>query len=165
MTMILVLFSDQVNRFSWIPVNDVVMGGYSESELKIEAGLARFTGTVSLENNGGFASVRSELLDLDLQNYSGIVIGARGDGKQYKFTIRTSGSFDGIAYQAKFNTQDGIWLDYTLPFSSFIPTFRGKILKSAEPLNTAKISSFGFMISEKQSGPFSLSIHSVSTYS
>ena len=40
----------------WQPINDQVMGGLSSSGFRLDAaGWAVFEGTVSLQNNGGFA--------------------------------------------------------------------------------------------------------------
>ena len=44
----------------WTIVNDGVMGGVSDGRFRITADQTmEFFGTLSLENNGGFASVRS----------------------------------------------------------------------------------------------------------
>jgi len=47
-------------RDCWI-VNDGVMGGVSQSGLRHDPQGMIFEGQVSLENNGGFASMRSPL--------------------------------------------------------------------------------------------------------
>ena len=45
----------------WQTVNDGVMGGVSEGKFKItDKKTLEFFGTLSLENNGGFASVRTK---------------------------------------------------------------------------------------------------------
>ena len=70
---------------AWNVVNDAVMGGISSSRMvKSENGKAAFIGRVSLENNGGFASVRSPRMQDSLGNFEGIVFRVRGDGKRYK---------------------------------------------------------------------------------
>jgi len=52
-------FSTQTNIKEWRIVNDDVMGGRSNSSLKIsDAGHGHFIGHVSLANNGGFASIQ-----------------------------------------------------------------------------------------------------------
>jgi hypothetical protein len=43
----------------WLPVDDAVMGGVSNSAMRIENGRAVFAALVSLDFGGGFASVRS----------------------------------------------------------------------------------------------------------
>ena len=66
----------------------------------LEDGVGVFRGVVSLENGGGFASVRSEPQDHDLSTFDGLVLKVRGDGKRYRFRLRTSRAFDGVSYQA-----------------------------------------------------------------
>lgn len=52
----------------WQAVNDGVMGGVSDGRFKITAdGTLEFFGTLSLENNGGFASVRTRPMELEVQ--------------------------------------------------------------------------------------------------
>jgi monofunctional biosynthetic peptidoglycan transglycosylase len=45
-----------------------------------------------------------------------------------------------------------------MPFSSFRPTYRGRILNDVPSLNTARICQIGFMIADKQEGSFRLEI-------
>ena len=44
-----------------------------------------------------------------------------------------------------------------------MPTFRGRILTDVPPLNPAKVSSVGFLISDKQKGPFKLEVAWIKT--
>ncbi len=160
----LIDFTGKNDKISWYPINDVIMGGRSESNLQVKEGVARFTGNVSLQNNGGFASVRSESINLNLREFAGISLTARGDGKIYKCNVRTDTAFDGVLYQASFRPQADKWHKYDLPFTSFIATFRGRELDPAPPLDTSRVISIGLMISEKQAGPFSLEIREISAY-
>src|SRR5690606_39501342 len=57
----------------------------------VNEGIAVFQGTLSLENNGGFASVRSGAIEQDLGKTHGVVVRVRGDGKTYQFRIWTTG--------------------------------------------------------------------------
>ena len=54
-------FSDEAHVAPFAPVDDVVMGGQSQSQLHARAGHASFQGTVSLAQGGGFASVQCTL--------------------------------------------------------------------------------------------------------
>ena len=65
-----------------------------------------FVGEVSLDNNGGFASIRTAPQQHDLAGATGIVLRVRGDGKRYRVNLRTDATFDGIQYQAGFITVD-----------------------------------------------------------
>ena len=51
--------SDNIGIDKWRIVNDGVMGGISKSNIYLnEVSNIIFAGNVSLENNGGFASIR-----------------------------------------------------------------------------------------------------------
>jgi hypothetical protein len=155
-------FQTSTNTPAWQIVNDDVMGGVSTSQfLLLTNGNAVFSGVVSLENNGGFASVRSSPVQKNLGGSDTFVLRVRGDGRRYKFTVRTDAGFDGTNYQAEFATKGSEWQEYRLPFKDFVPTFRGRVLTGVPPLSAAQIASVGFLISDKQSGPFRLEIGSV----
>ena len=63
MTSVLFDFSGPRSVALWNPINDGVMGGVSDSQLRHEpAGHGVFAGHVSFENNGGFALVRCPAL-------------------------------------------------------------------------------------------------------
>lgn len=144
---------------SWRAVNDGVMGGLSQSRLRgNDAGTAVFTGVVSFENNGGFASVRTSLGEVDLSEYDGLAVHVLGDGKRYRLRLRTDDRFDGIAYQATFDTAGDVWQVVEIPFASFLPTYRGRTPRGAPPLDISKICQIGFMIADKQEGGFRLEI-------
>ena len=144
---------------TWQVVNDDVMGGISSSQVDVATnGTMTFAGTVSLENNGGFASVRSLPARHDLTGHDAFVVRARGDGNRYRLTVRTGRSFDSAIYQASFTTQAGEWQEHRLAFKDFVPSFRGRVLSGEPPLNPAQIASVGFLISDKQSGPFRLEV-------
>lgn len=143
---------------SWQAINDVVMGGISSGAMVREADGLRFTGELSLENNGGFASVR-RLVDLDLSAASGVRLEIRGDGRTYQFRIRLDHRFDGVAWRAEFLAYDE-WQVVELGFDEFEPVFRGRIV-DAGPIDPAAIAQVGFMIVDKQPGPFQLDIRSI----
>jgi hypothetical protein len=102
-------FQTATNAAAWQVVNDDVMGGESTSGFRLTNGAALFQGEVSLENNGGFASVRSLPARHDLAGCEAFAIRVRGDGRGYKFTARTDRSFDSAIYQAVFPTKKGEW--------------------------------------------------------
>ena len=143
---------------AWQIVNDDVMGGVSSSSFRITNGVAVFSGEVSLENNGGFASVRSLPAQYDLGAADSFVVRVRGDGRRYKFTARMNRSLDSAIYQYAFSTKSGEWEEHRLLLKDFVASFRGRVLTDVPPLNSAKVSSVGFLISDKQAGDFQLEI-------
>jgi len=152
-------FQAATNSPAWEVVNDDVMGGVSTSQFQVLTnGCAVFSGTVRLENNGGFASVRSAPVRENLTGLTAFVLRVRGDGRSYKFSVRTGAGFDTPLYQCSFTTKPGEWEEHRLTFSDFVPTFRGRMLTDVPPLNPAKVNSVGFLVSDKQAGPFRLEI-------
>jgi monofunctional biosynthetic peptidoglycan transglycosylase len=152
-------FETATHSPAWEVVNDGVMGGVSTSQFQVLTnGGAVFSGTVRLENNGGFASVRSASVRENLAGLSAFVLRVRGDGRRYKFSVRTGAGFDTPLYQCSFTTKQGEWEEHRLACSDFIPTFRGRVLTGEPPLNPAKVNSVGLLISDKQAGPFRLEI-------
>ena len=143
----------------WTAVNDGVMGGVSRGQHRITSeGTLEFSGTVSLENNGGFASIRSRPASTDLAEFDGHLIRARGDGKRYDFNLQTDTPIMAGSYRLKFETKTDEWREIPLPFSDFQATSFGQVIRSVPALNPAKIRSFGLLISDKQEGPFKLEV-------
>lgn len=158
-------FSEQADEDAWRSINDVVMGGVSSSGLCVTAeGVAIFEGIVSLERGGGFASVSSRLAAMDLGNFKGIEVRVRGDGKDYRLRVRTNDGEEGVAYQASFQTEHGIWRTEKLPFEAFEARYHGQPVPDAPPLDAGKIVSFGFLIADRQAGPFHLEIDWIRAY-
>ena len=147
----------------WEIVNDGVMGGCSQSRLvKDDKNKhAVFTGEISLENNGGFASVRCRI-SFDLSSYTHMKLWLKGDGKRYCFRLRTAsrktGEINRFSYDYRFDTKPDVWEWYLLPFHEFRPYFRGRALDDVAPLDRSAIRQIGFLISDKQEGKFTLHI-------
>jgi NADH dehydrogenase [ubiquinone] 1 alpha subcomplex assembly factor 1 len=80
------------------------------------------------------------------------------NSRRYKFTARTDRSFDSALYQIAFMTKKGEWEEHRLPLKQFVATFRGRVLAEEPPLDAAKVTSVGFLIADKQDGPFRLEI-------
>lgn len=143
----------------WRIINDGVMGGLSRSRIQsTDQGTGLFTGELSLENNGGFASIRTLVGSHDLSQAAGLEIRVKGDGRTYQLRLRTTDRWDGIAYRASFRTPKGRWFTARFPFEDFVPSFRGRVVADAGPLDAARIEQLGFLIADKVTEPFSLEI-------
>ncbi|KAK2975169.1 hypothetical protein RJ640_017382 [Escallonia rubra] len=120
-------FQDDSSReLAWGALDDVVMGGVSESTFLIDpkggenggpAGI--FRGVVSTANNGGFTSIRTKNFSVpeDLSAYDGFELRLKGDGRRYKLIVRTSREWDTVGYTTIFDTVEGQW--QSLMFSKF----------------------------------------------
>jgi NADH dehydrogenase [ubiquinone] 1 alpha subcomplex assembly factor 1 len=142
----------------WRNVDDSVMGGVSSSRMRVEDNAAVFEGELSLENNGGFASVRSDLLEQDLEGFQGVRLRVKGDGQKYQLRIRVGQALDGARHQMTFKTKKDEWMEVDLPFSNFFAAYRGRQLPDHPPIDAAKITTMGLLIADKQEGNFRLEI-------
>ena len=144
---------------AWPSIDDRVMGGVSQSRMTVRDGVARFEGTLSYEQNGGFTSVRSSPGQHDLGAFDGLALRIRGDGRTYDLRLRTDASFDGVSYRARFTPPaDGRWQVVHLPFTAFAPVFRGRSVPRFPALDPAALRSFGLLLADGPAGAFWLEI-------
>ena len=150
---------------SWLIINDGVMGGLSKSEIVLsDNNTAIFKGSVSLENNGGFASTRTVPRSYDLNGYDGVRLRVKGDGKSYQFRARIDDRFDGVSYRYSFETEQDKWMIIEIPFDQCEPVFRGRVLDGVKPLVSEDIQQLGFLIATKKADTFQLEIDWISAY-
>lgn len=156
-------FADPAAVDAWSAIDDRVMGGISRSRLRHDpAGHAIFEGSVSLEQNGGFASIRSTPAARGKPGALALLIEFRGSEKRYKLNLLTADAFDGLNHQAVFAANGNDWQTLRIPVADFRPTFRGREVPGAPPLDTARIRQVGLMIADRQVGPFALEIRRIS---
>lgn len=160
----------------WGALDDVVMGGVSQSGFRLADASALFSGTVSTENSGGFASVRTRNFEpaIDLSDFAGIELRLKGDGSRYKFMLRSETRWDGVAYCASFDTIANQWTTVKVPFTDFIPVFRAKTVREAGSIDAGQIRSMQLMLSKFEydgelnphftSGFFQLQVESIAAY-
>jgi Complex I intermediate-associated protein 30 (CIA30) len=159
----------------WGALDDVVMGGVSESNMRFKENAAEFSGNVSTANSGGFASVRTRNFEpaIDLSRYEGITLRVKGDGNRYKFMLRTETRWDGVAYCHSFDTVVDTWMTVRIPFREFIPVLRAKTVDNS-PLDPSSVNALQLMLSKFeydgalnphfQPGAFQLQIESIGGY-
>lgn len=157
-------------RTLWGSVDDVVMGGVSESQAIATPSGMVFSGVVSTANSGGFASIRTRSIDppLDLRGIetgdvntasdtdraiasganTGIELRLIGDGNRYKFILRDRDSWDGIAHCYSFETQRDTPMTVRIPFADCVPTFRAKSVPDCPRIDGGTIAAFQFMLSK-----------------
>jgi hypothetical protein len=161
--MLLFDFRDPAAVNAWSAIDDRVMGGVSRSRLRHDpAGHAVFEGEVSLQRNGGFASVRSSTGARGKPGAEACAIEVRGAAKQFKLSLLTDDGFDGLNYQCSFAPGGPDWQTISLALTAFRANFRGRDVPGAPALDPARIRQVGLMISAKQAGPFALDIRRIS---
>ena len=157
-------FTQATADLGWYVVNDNVMGGRSRGGFTRKATSLYFAGSTNT-NGGGFSSIRTRSMQMDLSSYDGIRVRIKGDGRRYTWRLTTDARWRRrqISYWADFETKKGEWTETRIPFSSFKPQFRG--IKLAGPkLDPARITGMGLMIYDKKDGPFELHVDSVHAY-
>ena len=161
MTISLFRFDTPKSVAGWRAIDDAVMGGVSSSEISyVPECRAVFSGAVSLANNGGFASVRSP--SFAVRGGGGaFLLTVRGDGKRYKFSVRTDAAFDGVSYQAAFQPPPGEWVVVRLAATDFLPKWRGRIVNNAPQFDPARAQQLGLLIADRQAGAFRLEVAAI----
>jgi len=170
---------DDQQDLGWRIINDTVMGGVSESRFTTMPYGARFEGTVSLDQGGGFASVRAPESIRDVSEADAFRVRVRGDGQTYAVTAYTA-TGGRVSYRQTFTVpknepedaqetsqetsqesrRDG-WTRVVIPFADLTPYRRGRHVPSAPAFDPSTLRTFGFLIGEKQAGPFHLDIREI----
>ena len=157
-------FRKTPERGKWIAVNDGVMGGRSQGDLKIADGVLKFAGNLSLENNGGFSSIRHRSSH-NLAANTGVRLRVNGDGRTYKLRFETDARYRNwaVSYSGKFKTKKDEWTEVDVPFTALSQSFRGLNL-SDYPFDPAKVTLVGVTLADKKPGPFALDVEWMQGY-
>jgi len=158
------LFGPDVRWSHWEAANDGLMGGISQSRFMAESELAGiFLGNVSLEHQGGFASVRSPEFRVAEPNMHGLRLQVRGDGHIYTACLHTPGLQPGTSYRCRFQPPAYEWQTIELPFDGFVLMRFGQRV-GVLPVNPERVRSMSLMISDRQEGAFALEVGSIVAY-
>jgi uncharacterized surface protein with fasciclin (FAS1) repeats len=156
-----VSFDNDESLKSWTSVNDGVMGGVSKGGFtRSDQGTLLFKGELSLENNGGFASIRTKQAELDLSGTNTLVVKAKGDGRTYWIDLRAKDQMSASSYRAYLPTTAGEWKELRVPLAEFKLQAFGRELPW-KPLDPTTVASVGFTLADKKAGAFELEIASV----
>ena len=152
-------FNKNSSISNWIVVDDVVMGGRSNGNFQLnKEGKGVFSGKISLDNNGGFSSVRYSFNKLNVEKYKSIVLKIRGDGKNYQFRMKHK-STDYASYITSFSSS-GQWQEIEIPINSMYPSFRGRKLDEPNFFHKT-IEEVTFLIANKKNEDFILLIDKI----
>ncbi|MBC2845734.1 CIA30 family protein [Winogradskyella flava] len=152
-------FNSDSDISSWRILDDVVMGGRSDGHFKINSdGHGEYTGDVSLENNGGFSSLRYYFETVDATEYSKFNIRIKGDGKTYQFRVKDNDS-DRHSYIYEFDTTAD-WQTIEIPFDKMYASFRGYRLDIPN-FKGQQMEEIAFLIGNKKEESFKLLIDTI----
>ena len=144
----------------WQVVDDIVMGGKSNGSLSLsENGNGLFKGNVSIENNGGFSSIRLNTKKIKINVGGNIILNVKGDGHEYQLRIKGS-RFDRHSFIFNFKTS-GEWETISIPLNKMTASFRGYAVGLPD-FNDDTIDQLGFLKSSKKNTSFKLEIKRIS---
>ena len=153
-------FPDVDSVSGWSIQNDTVMGGVSNSRTEWVDGQLIFAGDLSLDNNGGFCSMRSPVsadFGALASGSTALTLTATGDDQVYVVQVRT----DRDLFVQRVTIAGGAEDTYVLPFADFTATdFMLDAITPLEPLDPGSILQIAVYILDKQEGPFRLAIRS-----
>lgn len=148
------------NLSNWRIVNDDVMGGRSNGKFyRGPQGNGIFEGRISLENNGGFASVRYLPGKISVKGYDKVVVRLKGDGKRYQFRVKANLD-DYQSYVTYFDTT-GEWQEVEIPLENLYPTYRGRTIDQPN-FSAPNLEEIGFLFGNNEEEDFKLKIKSIS---
>lgn len=143
----------------WSAVNDGVMGGLSEGKVSYSDEVLSFVGSVSLRNNGGFASVRSNYEERNLSRWQSVTIRYRCEGQSLSFGLEHYQRWYLPKYKVLLPETDMKWEEMTFQLADFkeykIGRPTGSFINQA---NLAKIIRLNFMTNDKKEGDFKAEI-------
>jgi len=152
---------ETVKELGWHVLNDDVMGGVSKSTSTYQNNVLKFTGNLSLLNNGGFASIRTKRMPFTITDETGITLKIKGDGRRYQLRIETleTVSRRGIAFPISFSggfeTEKDVWKEVRIAFADLKQSWRGETLEN-HPFKPSEVQLLGIILADKKPGPFSL---------
>ncbi len=153
-------FKENADISNWKIVDDVVMGGNSNGNFYLnKVGNGIFEGKISLENNGGFSSLRYTFDREKIAGYKKVHIHLKGDKKRYQFRVKSNGR-EKHSYISYFKPT-GEWETIVLDLSDMIPTFRGKRLTELPNYQAEELSEIRFLIGNKKEQNFKLEIDKI----
>ena len=117
-----------------------------------------FYGTLSLENNGGFALVRTTAKKLGLEKGNTVVAKVRGDGREYTLNLYVNKPLIAFSYRATVQTKKDEWIEVKVPLDKSEATSFGRVVKDAGPVDPKEVNALGFMLSDKIAGTFKMEV-------
>ena len=152
-------FNKKSNVKDWVIVVDGVMGGRSTGTFELnDEGFGVFEGKISLENNGGFSSLRYKFPKTTTKEHTKMVIKLKGDGKNYQFRVKTN-SGDYFSYIATFSTS-GEWEEIEIPLKDMYPGYRGRKLDQPN-FSSDYLEEIMFLIGNKKEENFKLLLDNI----
>ncbi len=152
-------FGNTKDGYNWVVINDGVMGGLSRGIATLDENSIQFRGTISFANNGGFASLRSNRVRLDVSEVEYIEIKYRLKGLSFSLMLEQSNRFWLPYYSYPLETTNEEWVTMKIPIEEFYETRLGDYTgRNLNKNRTNDIIRIGFISRDKKAEAFELEI-------
>ena len=143
----------------WYVVVDQVMGGQSNAVLEQSESSATLSGSISLANNGGFASIRTPFSRFDLSGYTQVTLRYRSTGPSFAMSLNNYRRFYHPKFKHSLPTTGGQWSTVTLQLKDFYKVrLSEKLGDSPTDEELAKVIRLGLITDQKIAADFSLEL-------
>jgi monofunctional biosynthetic peptidoglycan transglycosylase len=144
----------------WVLLSDNIMGGITKSKIEYTDNSVLLSGNISLDNYGGFSSIKTKYKSFDLSMFTGIKIKFKSSKQRFVFTLEDDRNWTQPNYINEFSSKkDDTWEEVTIYFKDFkeivIGEPTGNMMKTKSLNNIVRL---GIMTHEKKEGPFSLEV-------
>ena len=144
----------------WVLLSDNIMGGVTKSKIEYTNNSVLLSGNISLDNYGGFSSIKTKYKSFDLSKYMGIKIKFKSTNQKFGFTLEDNQNWTQPNYKYEFSAKkDDTWEEVTIYFKDFkeiiIGEPTGNLMKSKSLKNIVRM---GIMTSEKKEGSFTIEV-------
>ena len=149
----------------WRVINDGVMGGLSQGKAKLTENSILFQGNISLDNNGGFSSLKGPFQNTDLSSFENVEIKLKCKGQTFALTLETHERFFMPYFKQNLNTKSEDWEIIQLKMTDFKVYRLGQLMNKPLPMEDfKKIIRIGLINDGKKEGPFELEIDYIKFY-
>ncbi len=154
-------FGTNSNSQNWRVVNDSVMGGLSKSEIKLSENTLLFKGETSLENNGGFASIRTSFNPGTLKGCKTMTIKFKSNttNRSFGISLKDKERFYMPYFKHVFSPKTNSWQTLTVNLENFKPYRISETYNAKMPLSYLdNVFTLVLIISDKKQGDFDIEL-------
>ena len=156
---LMVDFGEKQEGSQWKVINDGVMGGLSKGKLLIKQETMLFQGNVSLDNYGGFTSMKSPFEKMDLSDFEKVKIRMTASGQTFSMTFETDETWFAPYFKAPLATISNEWQVIEVSLDQFkqyqLGQSDGRAINKGDLANVFRL---GIITSQKKAGTFELEV-------
>ncbi|MEO1218708.1 MAG: CIA30 family protein [Bacteroidota bacterium] len=143
----------------WEVINDGVMGGLSKGKIEMTENTLKFSGSISLDNYGGFTSVKSPFTKIDLSNSKKVKIRYRTKNQSVAISLENSKEFYKPYFKMNLANTNNEWKTVDRSINEFKENKLGQ--ETSTQISSKFLESvqrIGLITSQKKEGDFTVEI-------